>query len=112
MGDVDNLRAQVLEQGRALERLQQAAAQAEERHTSYHTELLETMASRMKNSQESEAQAKSGGEKGLPTNDTAERDAVSPSLERSGGGNGSRDEDSVAAEAGPSGGQFGGRGQE
>lgn len=37
---------------------------------------------------------------------TVERDAVSPSLERSDGSNRSREEDSVAAEAEPSGGQL------
>ena len=45
MGDeLDDLRAVVSEQGLALPGLQQAAADAEERHKSSHAELLEMMA--------------------------------------------------------------------
>ena len=50
MGDeLDDLRAVVSEQGLALQSLQQAAADAEERQKSSHAELLEMMATRIEN---------------------------------------------------------------
>jgi hypothetical protein len=110
--DLDDLRAVVSEQGLALAGLQQAAADAEERQKSSHAELLEMMAVLLKTSRESGPQEESGGEQRLPTADTAGRDAVSPSLDRSDDGTGSRKEErGGAAEAGLTGGQLGGREQ-
>ena len=114
MGDeLDDLRAVVSEQGLALKGLQ-AAEDAEERQKSSHAELLEMMAILLKTSRETEAQQKSGREQRLPTADTAGRDAVSPSLERSDDGTGSRKEErgGGAAEADSTGGQLGGRGRD
>ena len=113
MGDeLDDLRAVVSEQGLALQGLQQAAADAEERQKSSHAELLEIMATLLKTSRESEVQLKSGGQQRLPTADAAGRDALSPSLDRSDDGTGSRKEGSGgAAGADPTGGQLGGREQ-
>ena len=75
MGDeLGDLRAVVSEQGLAFRYLQQAAADAEERHRSFHAELLEMMASLLKD-REGEAQQKSGKEQKLSAVDTAGRDA-------------------------------------
>ena len=94
MGDeLDDLRAVVSEQCFALQSLQQAAADAEERQKSSHAELLEMMDTLLKTRRENEAQEKSGGEQRLPTADTAGRDAVSPSLDRSDEGTGYRKEE-------------------
>ena len=90
--------------------MQQAAVDAEQRQKSSHAELLEMMAALLKTSRESEVQRKSGGEQRLPAVDTAERDAVSPSSDRSDDGTGSRKEErGGAAGADPTGGQLGGR---
>ena len=84
MGDeLDDLKAVVSEQGLPRQGLPQAAADAEERQKSSHAELLEMMDTLLKTRRENEAQEKSGGEQRLPTADTAGRDAVSPSLDRS-----------------------------
>jgi len=114
MGDeLDDLRAVVSEQGLALQVLQQAAADAEERQKSSHTELLEMMATLLRTSRETEAQRKSGREQGLPTVDTAGRDAVSPSLDHSDDGTGSRKEErGGTAGAGGTESQLGGREQD
>ena len=53
------------------------------------------MATLLKTSREGEAQLKSGGQQRLPTADTAGRDAVSPSLDRSDDGIGSRKEERI-----------------
>ena len=53
------------------------------------------MATLLKTSREGEAQLKSGGQQRLPTADTAGRDAVSPSLDRSDDGTGSRKEERI-----------------
>ena len=114
MGDeLDDFRAVVSEQGLALQGLQRAAADADERQKSYHAELLEMMATLLKTSRESEAQLKSGGQQRLPTADTGGRDAVSLSLDRSDEGTGYRKEErGGAAEADPTEGQRGRRGQD
>ena len=112
MGDeLEDLRAVESKQGLALQGLQQAAAEAEERQKSFHAELLEMIAL-LKTNREKEAQPKSGGEQRLPTADIAGRDAVSPSLDRSDDGTGSRMEKrGGAAGADPTGGQLGSREQ-
>ena len=112
MGDeLGDLRAVVSEQGLVLRGLQQAAADVE-LQKSFHAELLEMMASLLKNDREGGAQQKSGGERKLSAVDTAGRDAVSPSLDRSDDGTGSQEERGDAAEDYPTGGQLGGRGQD
>ena len=89
MGDeVGDLRAVVSKQDLALRDLQQAAADAEERQRSSHAELLEMMAALLQNNREGGAQQKSGGEQKLSAVDTAGRDAVLPSLDRSDDGTG------------------------
>ena len=80
---------------------------------SSHAELLEMMATLLETTRKSEAQQKSGREQRLPTADTAGRDAVSASLNRSGDGTGSRKEErGGAAGADPTRGQLGGREQD
>ena len=112
MGDeLGDLTAAASEQGLAFRGLQQAAADAEERQKSYHAELIEMMAALLKNNREGGAQRKPGGEQKLSAVDTAGRDAVSPSLDRSDGGTGSQEEERDVAEADPTGGQLGGKGQ-
>ena len=94
MGDeLHYIRVVVLEQGLALQGLQPAAAESEERQKSYHAELLEIMVVMLKTSRENEAQHKSGGEQRLPTADTAATDAVSTSLNYSDHGTGRRKEE-------------------
>ena len=111
MGDeLDDLRAVVSEQGLAFRYLQQAAADAEERQKSSHVELLEMMVSLLKNDREGGAQQKSSGQRKLSAVDTAGRDTVSPSLGLSNDGTGSQEERDVA-EADPTGGKLGDRGQ-
>ena len=61
---------------------------------------------------EGEAQQKSGKKRKLSAVDTAGRDAVSPSLDHSDDGTGSREERDDAAEADPAEGRLGGRGQD
>ena len=114
MGDgLDYLRAVESEQGLSLQGLRQEAADAEERHMSSHAELLEMMTTLLKTSRESEAQQKFGGAQRLPTADTTGRDAVSPSLDLSDDGTGSRKEErGGAAGADLTGGQLGGREQD
>ena len=114
MGDeLDDFRAVVSEQGLALQGLQRAAADADERQKSYHAELLEMMATLLKTSRESEAQLNSGGQQRLPTSHTVGKDAVSPSLDHSDDGTGSRKQErGDAARADPSGGRLGGRGRD
>ena len=71
------------------------------------------MATLLETTRKSEVQQKSGGEQRLPTADTSGRDAVSPSLDRSDDGTGSRKEErGGAAGADPSRGQLGGRKQD
>ena len=91
-----DLRAEVSEQGLALRYLQQAAADAEERQKSSHSERLESMALLLRD-REGEAQEKSGKERMLSAVDTAGRDAVSPSLDHFDDGTGSREERDDAA---------------
>ena len=114
MGDeLEDLRAVVSEQGLALKGLQQAAADADKRQKSYHAELLEMLATLLETTRKSEAQQKSVREQRLPTADTAERDAVSPWLDRSDVGTGSKKEErGGAAGADPTRGQLGGREQD
>ena len=71
------------------------------------------MATLLKTNRENEAQQKSDGEQRLPTADTAGRNAVSPSFDRSYDGTGSRKEErGGAAGADPTRGQLGGREQD
>ena len=71
------------------------------------------MATLLETTRKSEEQQKSPREQRLPTADTAGRDAVSPSLDRSDNGTGSRKEErGGAARADPTGGQLGGREQD
>ena len=109
----EDLWAVVSEKGLALKDLQQAAADREEHQKSSHAELLEMMATLLETTRKSEAQQKSGREQRLPTADTAERDAVSPWLDRSDVGTGSKKEErGGAAGADPTRGQLGGREQD
>ena len=95
MGDeVEDLRMLVLEQGLALEGLQRAAADAEERRRSIHAEILEMM-----------AQMGSGRQQQLSTAVGAGRDASTPASEHSDVGNGSREGERVSAEDGHLGGK-------
>ena len=97
MGDeVDDLRAKVLEQGLALEGLQGAAADAEERRKSNHTELLEMV-----------AQIRFGREQRLYTAVGAGRYAATPASEHSDVGDGGREGERVPEGAGPFGGREG-----
>ena len=114
MGDeAEDLKAVVSKQGLALQALQQAAAGAKERHKSSDAELLEMTAALLETSRKSEAQQKSGREQRLPTADTAGKDTVSPSLDRSDDGTGSRKKErGDAAGDDPNGGQLGGREQD
>ena len=112
MDEVGELRAQVQEQGLALEGLTRANADAEERRSTSHDELVLMMSALMKTTRERESQMGSGGEEQLPTDDTAGRAGVSPLSERSGGGSGSRQGGRVPAEAEPRGDQLGRRGDE
>ena len=71
------------------------------------------MATLLAMTRKGEAQQKSGREKRIPTADTAGRDAVSPSLDLSDDGTGSRKEErGGAAGADLTGGQLGGREQD
>ena len=71
------------------------------------------MATVLKTSRESKAQQTSGREQKIPPADTAGRDAVSPSLDCSDDGTGSRKEErGGAAGADLTGGQLGGREQD
>jgi len=98
MGDeVEDLRGMVLEQGLALEGLQRAAADAEERRKANHAEILEMM-----------AQMGSGRQQQLSTAVGAGRDASTPGSEHSDVGNGSREGKRVSAEDGHLGGKGGG----
>ena len=98
--ELEDLRAVVSEQCLALKDLQQAAADPEERQKSSHADLLEMMATLSETTRKREEQQKSDREQRLPTADTAGRDAVSPSLDRSDDGPGSRKEERGGA-AGP-----------
>ncbi|CAN0366676.1 unnamed protein product [Laminaria digitata] len=105
MGDeLGDLRTQVLEQAIAIDELKQTAAEAEERRSKYHAELLGLMEQLLNRS---EAQADPGGQlqqESLPAAGAVGRAAASPS---SGGGpdddSGSRGGTRVPAEAEPRG---------
>ena len=65
--ELDDLRSVLSEQSLTLQALQQAAADAEERHESSHATLLEMMPTLLKISRECEVQLKSGGRQRFPT---------------------------------------------
>lgn len=113
-GEVGDLRAQVvLEQGFALEELDnQASEDTQRRRKTSHNELIWMTAVLLKTGRELEMRGESGGKQSPPTAAATGRDAASPSSGFSDGGGGSREGERICAEAGPLGDQPGRRGQE
>ena len=110
MGDI---RAQVLEQGLALQEMRREADDAEQRHKSSHAELIGMMQSLLLRTKEQEARWESGTEQQMPSTEvTAEGAAGTLPSESSEGGSGSRQDGRAPADAEPGGGRFDGEGQE